>query len=168
MAENKTNMIEALFDKTVQYLFPKMCSEILATMDDLQAAQDPPYSKGMIQIEIHRHFTQRKWSSRYLFWSTCEPVLTNMARYDYIYINEDCNKYSRVRLEGYLTCSENIAKRYPGYILDKETQFLLPVTDNKVNLDEWFALMRSKDLSKYEREKDKFFGPSGRYTTENA
>ena len=31
-----------------------------------------------------------------------------------------------------------------------------------------FALLRSKDIAGYEKDKDKFFGPSGRFTTETA
>ena len=41
-------------------------------------------------------------------------------------------------------------------------------TDHKVNVDELFALFRSKDIDQYDRDKDKFFGPSGRFTTEIA
>ena len=97
-----------------------------------------------------------------------EPVITNMARYDYFYCDNDFTKFSRVRLEGYLTFSENMAKRYPGYMLDTKTNEIFPSTDHRVNVDELFTLFRSKDIARYEREKDKFFGPSGRYTTENA
>ena len=35
-------MIEALFDKTTEYLFPKLCSEMLQAMDEVQQAQDQP------------------------------------------------------------------------------------------------------------------------------
>ena len=45
---------------------------------------------------------------------------------------------------------------------------IVPTTDHKVNVDELLALFRSKDIARYEKEKDKFFGTSGRYTTENA
>ena len=41
-------MIEALFDKTTEYLFPKLCSEMLQAMDEVQQAQDPPYSQGVL------------------------------------------------------------------------------------------------------------------------
>ena len=97
-----------------------------------------------------------------------EPVITNMARQDYMYCDNEFTRFSRVRLEGYLTFSENLAKRYPGYMLDQKTHLIVPTTDHRVNVDELFALFRSKDVERYEREKDKFFGPSGRYTTENA
>ena len=35
-------------------------------------------------------------------------------------------------------------------------------------MDELFEFFRSKDLSRYEAEKDKFFGATSRYTTGNA
>ena len=73
-------------------------------------------------------------------------------------------KHSLVRLEGYLTFTENCAKRYPGYILDKNG-LCIPSTDHAVNLDELFSLLRSKDIGAYEHHKERFFGPSARYTT---
>ena len=112
-------MIEALFDKTTSFLFPKLCSEIINSMDELHEKQDPPYSKGLLGIEIHHQFTRKKLSHYYLYWNISEPVLTNMARYDYFYVDPDFSRYARVRLEGYLTFSENMAKRYPGYLFDK-------------------------------------------------
>ena len=63
-----------------------------------------------------------------------------------------------------MTFSENLASRYPGYMLDKE-RLCVPKTDVVVNLDELFDFFRSKDISRYEREKDKFFGASARYTS---
>lgn len=46
--------------------------------------------------------------------------------------------------------------------------WIVPDTDHRVNLDEFFALMRSKDIDRYMKEKDKFFGPSGRFTDCNS
>ena len=60
-----------------------------------------------------------------------------------------------------------MAKRYPGYMLAKSGH-ILPSDDIKINLDELFEFFRSKDLSRYEAEKDKFFGATSRYTTGNA
>ena len=91
-----------------------------------------------------------------------------MARYDYVYVNKDMNRYSLVRLEGYTTFSENIQIRYPGYKFDEKTRKIVPTTDHKVKLDELLEFLRSKDTDRYESEKDKFFGPSGRYITENS
>ena len=119
-------------------------------------------------VAVHREFVDKKYSSYYIIWGLCEPVITNMARLDYFYIDNDFAKYSRFRLEGYHTFTENIQRRYPGYMLDLKTNRIVSSTDRKVNLDDLLALFRSKDLAKYEREKDTFFGPSGRYTTENA
>ena len=33
-------------------LFPHVCSKLLQTLDNLQAALDPPYSDGFLSIEI--------------------------------------------------------------------------------------------------------------------
>ena len=35
-------------------------------------------------------------------------------------------------------------------------------------MDELLDFLRSKDISRYEKEKDKFFGPTSRFTTGNA
>ena len=91
-----------------------------------------------------------------------------MARLDYFYVDNDFAKYSLVKLDGYETFSETLKRKSPGYKLDTKTLYIVPDTDHRVNLDEFFALMRSKDIAAYERDKDKFFGPSGRFTTENA
>ena len=73
-----------------------------------------------------------------------------MARSDYFYIDKDMAKYSLTRLEGYLTFTENIAHRYPGYLLDKKTNFIMPSTDHRINLDELLAMLRSKNIDQYE------------------
>lgn len=91
-----------------------------------------------------------------------------MSRYDYVYVDKDMTKYSLVRLEGYMTFSENIQTRYPGYKMDETTLQIVPTTDHKVVLDELLEFLRSKDIDRYEKEKDKFFGRSGRYITENS
>ena len=44
----------------------------------------------------------------------------------------------------------------------------MPKTEITVNLDDLLALLRSKDIARYERERDKFFGKTSRYTTGNA
>ena len=58
-------------------------------------------------------------------------------------------------------------KRYPGYCLSQNGH-IVPSTDETLNLDELLDFFRSTDLSRYEKEKAKFFGPSARYTTGNA
>ena len=90
-----------------------------------------------------------------------------MARWDYFYVSNDMAKFSVRRLEGYLTFSENLAARYPGYLLDSKG-FIVPSTDHKINLDELMSLLRSKEIQKYKKEKVRFFGKSGRYTTMHA
>ena len=57
-----------------------------------------------------------------------------MWRYDYFYSDPNGAKHSLVKLDGYLLFSEMMAKRYPGYCLDKEG-CIVPSTDITVNLD---------------------------------
>ena len=93
--------------------------------------------------------------------------MSNMGRWDYMYCDKNFAKFSLVRLDGYLLFSEMMAKRYPGYALGPKGH-ILPTTDYQINLDELLALLRSKDIEKYTKEKEKYFGPTGRYTTGNA
>ena len=72
-----------------------------------------------------------------------------------------------MRLEGYILFSENMANRYPGYCLDSKGH-IVASTDTQINLDELLAIFRSKDISKYEKEKDRIFGFTSRYTTQNS
>ena len=136
-------------------------------MRQLHEAQDPPYSEGILSVTIHLKLSARKWSN-YIMQRISEPGLTSMARLDYFYVDNDFAKYSLKKLNGYETFSETLRRKSPGYKLDPQTLFIVPDTDHRVNLDEFFALMRSKDIKAYEKNKDKFFGPSGRFTTENA
>ena len=41
---------EFIMDKTIEYLTPTVSSLILQAMDDLQQAQNPPYSKGLFIV----------------------------------------------------------------------------------------------------------------------
>ena len=118
-------------------------------------------------IEVHRGLCRRKWS-HYTLRRVIEPAITELSRSDYLFVEENFYKMSLVKIEGYMIYSDWIAKRYPGYLLDKTTNQIVPSTDHRVHLDEFFALMRSTDIARYEKEKDKFFGPSGRFTTGNS
>ena len=79
----------------------------------------------------------------------CEPIFTIGARHDHVFIDENFAKFSAVRInEQYRTFSENIALRWPGYVMAKSAH-ILPISDSYVHLDDLLALLRSKDLAKY-------------------
>ena len=65
------------------------------------------------------------------------------------------------------TFSENLAARYPGYVLSRDN-FVVPVTDHLVHMDDLLNLLRSKDIDRYHSMKDHFFGRQARYTTGNS
>ena len=69
------DLIEFVYERFTEYLYPKLVSDIVDEMDLLHKAQDPPYSKGILCIEIHRGLTARKWSNYYLRRIT-EPAIT--------------------------------------------------------------------------------------------
>jgi len=160
-------LIAFTFEAVTNYIFPALTSDIFDEIDMLQRVQDPPYSNGIMMIEVHRGLCRRKWSL-YILRRIIETSITELTRSDYLYIEENFYKMSLVKIDGYMLYSEWISKRYPGYLLDKNTNLIVSTTDHRVHLDEFFALMRSTDIARYEKEKDKFFGPSGRFTTRNA
>ena len=59
--------------------------------------------------------------------------------------------------ETFKTFSENMALKWPGYALARSGH-IFNQTDKLVNMDQHLALLRSKDVDRYEREKDILFG----------
>ena len=47
---------EYIFDKAVEYLLPTISCLVLQAMDELQQAQNPPYSKGLFFAQIRTKF----------------------------------------------------------------------------------------------------------------
>ena len=133
-------------------------------MEDIHKRQDPPYSKGMLLLEVHRGFRAKKFSNNTIYLRLSEPVLAQMGRYDYVYCDPAFARFSRVRLEGYLLFSEMMAKQYPGYMLDRKGH-IVTSTDALIDLDELLNLFRSKDIARYEADRDKLFGFTSRYTS---
>ena len=89
-----------------------------------------------------------------------------MARNDLLYCCPNYAKFSAKPIEGYLTFSESITRKYPGHILSKEG--LVNKSEATINMDELLALLRSKDIERYEQEKERFFSPYPKFTTANA
>ena len=118
-------------------------------------------------VEVHRVFRTARLYNGTIFRDCAFYIFADLARKDYFYNDSQFQKHSLVRLDGYLLWSENITKRYPGYMLTQEGT-ILPTTEITVNLDDLLALLRSKEIEKYERERDTFFGKTSRYTTGNS
>ena len=64
------------------------------------------------------------------------------------------------------TFSENLQARWPGYVL--KNNFIVPLSDHLVHMDDLLSLLRSKDIDRYHSMKDHFFGSQCRYTTGNS
>ena len=79
-----------------------------------------------------------------------EPIFALMARHDYIFIDANMTKYSTRRVDDtYLTFSENLALKWPGYILGKSGH-ILNATDRLVDLSSLIDLLRSRNIDRYE------------------
>ena len=80
----------------------------------------------------------------------CEPIFTLAARHDFFYIDENFSKFAARRIDdSYKTFSENLSQKFPGYEMARSAH-ILPKTDITVHLDDLLALLRSKDLARYE------------------
>lgn len=101
------------------------------------------------------------------YGNACEALWSMACRCDMVYIDPNFCKFSTRRIDDtYRTFSENMAIKWPGYVL--EGQHIVNSTDRLVHLDDLLSLFRSKDIDRYEREKAMFFGDQARYTTGNS
>ena len=128
-------MVEFVFEKFVAYCFPSVVSDIVRATDKLASQQDPPYSHGNYFVEIRREFLSQSWVHKVFFNDMSEPIFTLVCRYDYLYIDQNFAKFSTRRLdETYRTYSENLALRWPGYVLS-QSGHIFNATDNLVCMD---------------------------------
>ncbi len=143
--------MELAVDSFVAYFYPDLLSQLIRALEELGAEQDPPFSKGVYFFDIRKRFWTYSFINRTLFTDMCEPIFTVGARHDHVFIDENFAKFSTVRInENYRTFSENLALRWPGYMMAKSAH-ILPKTDTFVHLDDLLALLRSKDLQRYQR-----------------
>ena len=93
------------------------------------------------------------------FDELCEALFALACRHDFFYIDANMSTFSTRRIdETFRTYSENMAHKYPGYVLS-ESGHIINGTDRLVHMDDVLALMRSKDLARYERDMELYFGP---------
>ena len=65
-----------------------------------------------------------------------------------LYIDPNFAKFSSRRIdETYRTFSENLAARWPGYVLSG--QHIVNQSDRVVHMDDLLSLLRSKDIDRY-------------------
>ena len=109
-------MVEYLFDSIIEYFFPTIASMILQSVDDLQQAQNPPYSKGIYFVQMREKFKTYKLSNRLVYGDFfIEPVYTNMARSDMFYLDKNFSKVSIKKIdETYEKFTESIRRKWPG------------------------------------------------------
>lgn len=97
-------------------------------LDKLQREQDPPYSDGIYFVELIQG-----WENKGLWWKVfpvmLDPLFSRLIKYDGIFLNPDCTKFSikpLVRVddkgvqEEFLTYSDMIKRKFPGYSLDDD------------------------------------------------
>ena len=160
-------MVEFCFDNYIKYSFPTFCSNLITATEELGHEMEPPFAHGSYFIEIREKFVKQAWVHKVFYGSACEALFAMACRCDMLYIDANFAKFSTRRIdETYTTFSENLAMRWPGYVL--QGQNIVNSTDRLVHLDDLLNLLRSKDIDRYNREKEMFFGNQARYTTGNS
>jgi hypothetical protein len=108
------------------------------------------------------------WVNKSVYCDIIEPIFTLACRLDYFYADPNFGLYSTRKCdETFKTFSQNMADRWPGYVLQKSGH-IFNSTDRLIHMDDLLSLLRSKDIDRYEREKDLFFSHQARYTTGNS
>ena len=80
------------------------------------------------------------------------------VRHDYLYADANFSTFSTRRVnDTFRTFAENLAHKWPGYILTKSGH-IFNGTDRLIQMDDLLALMRSKDVDRYQCQKELFFG----------
>ena len=129
--------------------------------------QEPPFSHGSYFIEIRNKFVEQGWINYAVYGSSCESLFSILARNDMIYIDTNFATFSTRRInETFRTFSENLAARWPGYVL--KGQIIINDSDRLIHMDDLLAFLRSKDIDRYHSQKELFFGNQARYTTGNS
>ena len=150
--------LEFCFDNMAAYMLPTFASGIVEATDQLGREQDPPFKHGNYFIEIRRKFLSLSWVNAVLLDRVSEPIFALCCRYDFLYIDANFTTFSTHRInDTFRTYSENLAFKWPGYVLGRYGH-IFNATDQLVNMDQHLNLLRSKDIDRYEREKDILFG----------
>lgn len=106
-------------------------------------------------------------TNQFILRDLVDPIWTLLARGDRVYCDQFFARFSVKRIDdSWMTFSELIQFKYPGYILDNR-HMIANKSDICVNLEDLIELLRSKDIAKYHRVKHHFFGEKARYCQTN-
>jgi hypothetical protein len=148
----------------MDYMYPSILTMLMQCLHQLLKSQNPPYSRGVYFVDIRKTFVTYKASHKWIYRECAEPIWTKAVKNGVFFVNKAFTRYSSIRLnESYGTYMEHLAAKFPGYILKGETMFNF--SDVAVNLDELLDLLKSRDLEKYEKVKDRFFGDQTRFVS---
>jgi len=138
-----------VFDGILKYMYRTISARVVQALSDQQKMQNPPFSKGLLYVQIREQFTNINWSTKYIYCELGESIMGLLARNDQVYTDSQIAKFSAVRIDStWLTFSERVATRYPGYVLDNQYCFINK-SDVTVNLTELINLLKSKDIERY-------------------
>ena len=77
--------IETVFDTFCTFMTPHICTQFINVMGDLQSKQDPPYSKGVLMVEVHRVFRKSHIWNATIFRDCAFNIFAELARKDFFY-----------------------------------------------------------------------------------
>ena len=160
-------MVEFCYDNYIKYSFPTFCSDLIVAVEELGREMDPPFAHGSYFIEIRDKFVAQSFVNKLFFGTACESLFAMACRCDMVYCDSNFATFSTRRVnDTFRTFAENLALKWPGYVL--QGQHIVNSTDRLVHMDDLLSLFRSKDIDRYNREKEMFFGKQARYTTGNS
>lgn len=142
--------VESIFDGATEFFLPTCLSDMIKAVDELQAAQSPPYSSGVYFVQLRQQFRTFSVLNNYLYQNMTEPMISLSIRMGYFYLDASMAKISNTKIsEEYMRYPEAIAYKYPGYMLNK-SYIIENKSDILIDVEELKALFCSKDIAYYE------------------
>jgi len=75
-------MVETVFDSICDYITPSYASDFITAVDEIQKAQDPPYSQGAFFCNIRSRFRKMSYMHYHFMTNLIEPITAAIVRTD--------------------------------------------------------------------------------------
>ena len=85
--EYSSKLVEKGFLSFVEVTYPHIVSQFLDVLEEMQELQDPPYSRGVLFVEIYRGYRHRKWINLRILRDVAFYAFTEMVRRDLFYVD---------------------------------------------------------------------------------
>ena len=86
-SESSGKVIETIFSTFVKLMYPHIVSQWLDICAEIQETQDPPYSRGILFVEILRGYRHRKWINLLILRDVSFMAFNQMIRHDFFWVD---------------------------------------------------------------------------------